>query len=766
MLNKTILRLFLLLTFPTYLQAQVITGTIKSSNDSLINYSNIVLYKGDSIVNGTTSLNGKFKFKDVKSGKYSLCISHIEYIDTCIIVNLNDSSTFLNLQLKKDSKLINEITIKEKRPTYDFIDNQIVMRVNNTILAEEEFIENVISHLPGAIQTSSGIEIFGKGVPVYSINGIETTSFQEIESIQPNEIEAIEISYASSKIDASKQCIINIKTNDYKERYSARLYTKFQYNNDKINNLTKIWIKHNSNKVNQAFFYDSFWGKSSYREGASTKVIMPNDNFYSSSFDVLNKDNDKYNYLFYKINVKMDSSQKVGLIINGYFNSPKTSSNISSLINEEKNIESQMLEKGIGFDFHTSSYYNKSFTNSSKLSVLTDYYLSQTESQTLINSYTDDKMNNLINYRIIAGSFDYTIPLNIKKSKLSFGGKIFNTINKNNNTYNSPSNEIETNEVAFTSKNELTEMSVASYTSISSNLSKKITLNTGVRFENYNRSINDYTKDTNEIRKHDYYYPNFKISYKPKEYIQLLAAYSKNINRQNYEYISGQNIYINPYMYKIGNPYLYPEIFTTYSLDFILGQSINCNMSYIDRKNYTSMVINSTDSIIQISYKNYEKKDLNLGFSLTSHSDKSRLSLGININKPFLNIEYLGNSIESNKINYTFTFNGSYKFNQTLKTLFSIQYNTKKQYDLFLFDPMYTGNIIVQKYYFENKLRIALAYFYNPMEQFKMKYKKINMSHYFVKNENLFSISVMYKINFKEWTTEETSIQDELNRTQ
>lgn len=755
--------LFTLLYHNSY--AQTITGLIKNQQDSVVNFCNIALYKGDTIVKGVTSFDGKFAFEQVNPGNYKLCISHISYTDTCL--NINNLSKNIELQVLLNTKntQIGEINIVEKRPDISIENNKVVMRVENTVLSQSQFAEDVIMFLPGTIKTKNGLEIFGKGSPVYYINGVEVFSYTEVELISPDEIERVELSYSSANIDASKQCSINIITKQNADNLNFRIYNRGQYYDKYYHNISRMWLKYNKNKFQHVLFYDGLYGKSYWEEGSTSGIYNNNQQFYSSSFDMTTVDKNNNNTSFYKLTYTPDTNQRVGLLIDGTFSKPKSDYIIESKVNNNNSYSEKMYEDYNYYDIHTSAFYDLTTKNSSNLMLLLDYYNSDSDGQTDINEILGKSiLASKSTYNIYAGSVNYNFQLFNDKTRLNIGSKYYYTTNKNNNNYSSDyTGQAATNSV-FTSNNSLTEKSLAGFMQVENNYFEKISLQAGVRFESYARDINDYTNDTAVNREKNYFYPSIAVSYMPLEYMQIMVGYSKNINRQAYDYISGQNIYINPYMYKIGNPYLEPEIADNYYLNFLLGQAIDINIAFVDRKNYTSMVFFATDSIVKISYKNYDKKDFNVGLNLSSHSDDRRFSLGANMNKPFFKYEYLGQQVINDIVNFNFTLQLFQKFLKTYQVIINFQYNTKTQFDVFTYQPQITGEIGLCKFFLKDKLRFALAYQFNQTEKYDMRYEQLKMSHYYNKEITGISFSIMYSLNFNSWTTKETAIEDELNR--
>lgn len=723
------------------------------ANNEPISYANVTLHKGEKWIDGVISENGKFILKGIAQGSYRLCVSYIGYKDTCLQVNVSSEETSVEIVLNQIDTELEEVIISEKRPEIKMIDHKIVMNVNNTLLSNKSLIEDVLKHIPGIIKTRNGFEVFGKGKPLFLINGKEVLNFSEVEALSPEYIKSIEVSDAGAKHDASVHKVVNIITK--KNIYSGfKIYERVIVNDKKANNTTRIWATYKKNKWQHALFYDGFFGKIPFEEKAKTKVFLDENKNYISDVNMNVSDMSRDNYLSYKFSYDIDSNQNIGINLSGSFGKPDTYAKIQSIINEREQYKTELFENKKNYDFQSSAFYNLETKKEHKFSLDLEYFYSKNK---LNNNTLTNGISNLLNsendYQIYALNADYTIPIKSIKSALNVGTKVYKTTNNNISKAN-------TNEF-FNQKTKLIENTPAVYFSLNSNLSEKIKIKAGLRYEYYNKSIdNDVTKS----RSHHYFFPDIAISYIPIQFLGIMAGYSKKINRQAYNYISGQNIYINPYMYKTGNPYLEPEIIDAYSLQLVLFGAINLQGGFLDRKNYTTMAFSNNDSTVIIGYKNYHKQDLNAGLSISAGNDAYYVSLGANVNKPFFQYSYLGEKKKNKMVNFDFSLNVYYSITDNLEPELGIYYNPKTEYDAFTFDPKLTAYIGLAYFTLNKRLRLSAYYQYKNTENYYLEYAQLNMFHSLKKIQHEITFSMLFKLNFKNWEDKESRIQDELNR--
>jgi len=257
--------------------AQKISGTVHSNDSTLLGNSSVSLLAADNFLVKLeiSDIHGKFHFKDIQPGTYSIKISHVGYkpfVSATITVKESSDIEMSSIFLQQLANNLSEITVKGERAMIDVKSDKMVLNVEGTINATGTDALELIKKSPGVsvdkddnIQMSgkSGVQIFIDGKPS-PLNGEELSNY--LRSIQSAQIESIElITNPSAKYEAAGNGgIINIKLKKSKANgtngtitagYAIGVYGKYNggvslnHRNKKINVFGNYNINHFLNYV-------------------------------------------------------------------------------------------------------------------------------------------------------------------------------------------------------------------------------------------------------------------------------------------------------------------------------------------------------------------------------------------------------------------------------------------------------------------------------------------------------------------------------------
>ncbi len=393
-------------------------------------------------------------------------------------------------------------------------------------------------------------------------------------------------------------------------------------------------------KTNSQFFTYSF-GKSKIKNTEkSEEGINTLQNIYESNFN--SKDTNNYNShnFYYAFDQVIGKKNSLGFQWTGSFNdrhgNSKMFTNITSNQNEyfTKNDINDKY-KGDFNDFNLNYSLINDTVNDFK--IITDYALSN--SNMTMNNYQTFNGNNSTyfnksksDYKIFSIQSNYAHNFHKINMNVIAGIKYSNVINNNNSTFTTDANTTDLINL-FNYKTKLDETYGAAYVKLKKSF-KKTSFAIGARVENNKWQLTeDSSKKT--TYKDFYFFPNFSFNYDIKDNLSLSLNYNKYINRVTYSSISQEYIYINPYLIRVGNPYLKPTI--THDIAFSLNMFntffVSGGYEYI--KNYSTMAFHNLDSIILVKYENFEKQNLYGNFYLSIQKEKISLNVGFAITKSF-----------------------------------------------------------------------------------------------------------------------------------
>jgi hypothetical protein len=763
-INNVLVFLLLCINSVALFSQNNVAINILDEHEEMISYAYVVLYDtNDNIMTGAISTNGIILFDNISQENYKLCITYFGYKDTCISINHNEIKDMkFTIHLLPDVKILSELSITASKPTITVNrDNNISINIENTQLKDVENFEDILKYIPGVVVTSEGVRVFGSSVPMFMINGKEVFSHQEIEVLKPEDIQTIELITSNAIMDASKKYAINIITVKRKKFFGVQIYNRLTHNRA-LANEAHLYLSFNTKKVQQSLVIKNDFGKYKQTETSSNQVFFNVNDIYKTSIEMKSTGKNNFNNLYYGINYDIDTNQYIGIQLYGYLNQPEYSTDSKSIISDSIVYFSKTKQTENSFCFQASANYSYQMPNAGQLLFVGDYYIQNSKGKMNIaenqKNYIIDSDNKYMIYSI-GGAYNF--PITKIKTNASFGFKLYRTDNKNI----SMTNMIFADDI-FNKKNNLTEQSVATYCQFNT-LIKKITISGGIRFEYYYKKIEDFlqiTDSLNLIKKPDFF-PNLSIRYNISDANVIILHYSRNINRQAYNHISGENYYLNPYLYRIGNINLKPEIINSLSLSYIFRELLQIQLGYSNSKNYTNLGFSSNDSIIIAKYENFDKQDLNLGIIFSMERSRHYTSITLNFAKSFIDFPNSIGTLKFPKINFNIFFNNILNITKDFSSDVSFAYHPKMQYDYILLEPEFNISLGLRYFFLNKTLRLGIYYDYNSMNKYTQQYKNTQIYHLIANRKHVFYFTILYKFNFNQkWVIQENSIEEEKQR--
>jgi len=183
---KSILTCFILLilgisnSFSQY----SISGKVSDLEKQSLPYANIVIQEIVNLKNikGTVSGdNGDYLLENISAGKYIIEISMLGYeTQKFNEIEINSNKT-INILLKEESQLLNEIIVKSKRPVIKQTAEKLIVDLEKSEMINTN-LHDVMRKIPGVLVTINGISIAGnRGVRIL-ING-KTTEYMDVQTL-------------------------------------------------------------------------------------------------------------------------------------------------------------------------------------------------------------------------------------------------------------------------------------------------------------------------------------------------------------------------------------------------------------------------------------------------------------------------------------------------------------------------------------------------------------------------------------------------------
>ncbi len=721
--------------------AASVVGEIDEESGEAVAFANVALLNAadSSLVTGTVSDSaGLFTLGNLPQGDYLVKISFLGY-QTLFTQSFHAGGNAPThnlgvLILKPDAGLLESVTVTGEKPLIEQKLDRTVLNVENSILSQGNTALEVLEKAPGVMVDNDGnISLRGKPGVLVMIDGKPTYLSQQqigtmLKSMSSNNIARVEIiTNPSAKYEAAGNSgIINIVL---KKNKNAGM-------NGSVNGSFSQGKKYRTdggltmNYRNSAL---NLFGNYSYGQRVGDRRLDLNRNFFiSGSNDVIDRsflqqadmEMPSHNHSFKAgLDYYLNEKNTVGFMVNGnigaweaenptrsrILNADNTlrsgSSSLNSTRNNWNNLTYNLNYKhqfdSAGRELTADMDYSQSDYRSDQ-NFHTDFF--DAEGETVGN--TSVRRGSLPSFTdIYAGKIDYVHPFK-NGLKLETGWKSSFVSTDNNVRYDSLAGNHWVVDHAATNHFTYRENINAGYVNFSKDF-KGFSLQIGLRGEQTITEGHQVTTDSLVKRNYFQLFPSAFVRKEFGKNHQLQLAYSRRVNRPDYESLNPFRYYIDPYTYEEGNPYLEPQ--TTHSIEmthvFKGKLTTALNFSHTDDvMTEVTRQIDSTNTTF-VTRENLSTQN-NYGLSITAPLPITSWWMSNNYFNIFYNQYkgmYLGDQVDLGMA--SFNFNSQNTF--TLKNGFSLEvsgfYNSKAVYGILVAQPMYMISAGIQKTVLDKK---------------------------------------------------------------
>ena len=494
---------------------------------------------------------------DFKVKRFVGIIFHLILAQICLA-----QTGIANQNFGKDTLQLREVVVRATRPLAKLNSEGFVTEVKGTVLEKLGFAKDIMGMLPGVLNNNGSIEVFGKGKPVFYINGHIVRNNIEVEQLKANQIDKITvITNPSSRYASTVGSIIKITTiKKVGDGFSFDNIATFGYRN-------YMYGKDNLDLNYRIDNLDVF-GTLGFEKGKNTNSSKNVQNSWLSSHHQQNtamKSTQHSNLIDGKWGFDFSSSPKLsfGAFYQVSYAPTKTNSSIMSSLYSDDVIESETSAyKDIKLrDLeHLLDGYCHGVWGKWNLEMTFDLMWKKTrENQNVIEQTginQDFGIKDVGHARLMATELYASHPF--LKGNFSFGVDFTNSSREENSE---SENSIMTGE-----NNKIQELNMAYYVETMQHLGN-VTFRIGGRYEHVNSEyFIDGRKNHEQSHVYDKFFPTASLSLPiGKTMVQL--SYSKQCYRPLYSQLSNTVHYVNKYLYQSGNPYLQPSYSDNISLN-------------------------------------------------------------------------------------------------------------------------------------------------------------------------------------------------------
>ena len=489
------------------------------------------------------------KMLDFKVKRFVGIIFHLILAQICLA-----QTGIANQNFGKDTLQLREVVVRATRPLAKLNSEGFVTEVKGTVLEKLGFAKDVMGMLPGVLNNNGSIEVFGKGKPVFYINGHIVRNNIEVEQLKANQIDKITvITNPSSRYASTVGSIIKITT-------IKKVGDGFSFDNIATFGCRNYMYGKDNLDLNYRIDNLDVFGTLGFEKGKNTNSSKNVQNSWLSSHHQQNttmKSTQHSKLIDGKWGFDFSSSPKLsfGAFYQVSYAPIKTNSSIMSSLYSDDVIESETSAyKDIRLrDLeHLLDGYCHGVWGKWNLEMTFDLmWKKPRENQNVIEQTginQDFGIKDVGHARLMATELYASHPF--LKGNFSFGVDFTNSSREENS-------ESE-NSIMAGENNKIQELNMAYYVETMQHLGN-VTFRIGGRYEHVN---SEYfiggRKNHEQSHVYDKFFPTASLSLPiGKTMVQL--SYSKQCYRPLYSQLSNTVHYVNKYLYQSGNPYLQPS---------------------------------------------------------------------------------------------------------------------------------------------------------------------------------------------------------------
>ena len=636
----TLFTLFIIATFTTFAQTptQVNGKIIDESNKPLTAATVVLLNAKDSSLSKTavTLSDGLFRMTSVKPGSYLLSATSIGFIKNYSSqFNVQEGFDFTapSLMLSHGSTSLAAITVQAKKPMIEVKADKTVFNVENSINATGSNAFELLQKSPGvsvdkddniSMQGKNGVKIYVDGKPT-QMGGGDLAAY--LRSINSADIESIEmVTNPSAKYDASGNAgIINIrlkKNKNYGANGNVSAGVGFGHT-PKYN--TSLSLNYRNKKVNLFSNYSNNFGKT---RNLFNLYRIQQDSIYDQR-SINNNDNTSHNVKA-GIDYTINSKNIIGAMVTANFNDGTSTTSSTTVITPQNTgvpnrilyAENDLPGSRSNIDYNIN--YRYAGTSGRELNIDADLVnFRRTGSSYQPNYYRTPVTDILLDERIYRNNtptdidiytakIDYEQPF--KKGKLGFGGKLTDVKTKNTFDFYNVYGSNNVKDPDRSNKFNYDENVKALYVNYNRPLSKKTTIQAGVRMEN-TKSEGDLISNTPQPddqvkRNYTDFFPSGAITYMLNQKNSFNLSYSRRIDRPSYQNLNPFENKIDELTYQKGNAFLNPQYTNSFQLSHTFLYRYVTSVGYSHIKDYFAQIIDTLGNRAFITQKNLATQNI------------------------------------------------------------------------------------------------------------------------------------------------------------
>lgn len=769
--------LIVALLFSTVFFAQEITGKIADNTD-VIPFANVILKDNNQkIVAGTTTTDeGTFELK-APNGTYLLEISFLGYETLSKTIIIHKNVNLGTLILKENAQALDEIVVKTEKRVLERKVDRLVFNVEKSIAATGGNGLDVLRITPGVQLQNNTVSILGKGASQVLINGrLSPLAGDELiaflSGFSANDIVKIEvITNPPAKYDAAGNGgLINIVLKKGVQD-SWKNATTLSYNQNKYSftTLTNNFF-YNKNKI-------SFSGSLNATKGGEGNLSGLQINYPNNFWDIgiegrVQKDQFSGRFL---VDYAISDKTSFGLQYLGNTTQPDIDAEtMFAIFDTNDNLERSLLttgnnkndNKNHSVNFHLLTKLDSLGRN---ISIDADYFTFSSDrsndffTESFNNSGVSQGVNsaalNEANQEIENFSAKIDVEYPLKKATLSYGVKASFTNTNSTVLFFDTLSGTPVLDLNQSNDFEYEENVLAAYFSGNTNLTDKLEMQFGLRFEDTKTTGFNVNLNEENINNYNKFFPSLYFSYAKNDTNNFNFSYGKRINRPNFRNLNPFRFYINDNSYSEGNPFLQPSFADSFKISYLYKNNISSSLSLDIITNGFGVFFN-TDVVNQnqiVTQENYFEKYIYRWEERFSYNKISwfKSQNSINLIAYVTELTKNNNAEVNNGIQFYATSNNTFILNKRTKLQANAWYSSFHNDGLFSVGEMFHLSFGLQ-HNFKNNIKLSMLFSdvlnIGSLNKYDSTVNNINQSYSENQSSRNFRISLSYDFGNKKVT--------------
>lgn len=713
-MKKIALTLMFGLSVLAQASAQNIQGTVLDENENAVEFATVAVLSDTIIIGGAiTDSDGTFRL-NLPTNATQVKVSMIGYATATLPIA--DLSANKSIHLHSDNVMLEGVVVTASLPKTEVKGDAVVTNIAGSVLEHLGNANDVLAKIPGMIGTKDGLEVIGRGAPVYYINGRKITDVSELRNLMSEEIKSIDVvSNPGALYGGDVRCVVRIRTVKRQgDGFSFALTSQAKQHIISCNDFEPSWsvLDLNYRKNGWDFFGKVvYWNQRNYQYSDINEGIFTLNNgvptshiekgiidcvSHTAGFQYIGGANWQINEMHslgFKINKdknrlgKYDTRFNTDVIIDG---------NIEDHLDSYSHATNPYNGQWLG-----NLYYDG---NIGKLNVnfnadFVDGQISN-ETDTKESSWTTPvELTSSSKSRTDLGAGKLVLSYPVGKGKLEAGTEESYVVASQ--TYNITKSEIPSADAS------LTDNTIAGFAQYSTALPFG-QMSAGLRFEHVDMRYEDFLTSDNSIERHQNdWFPsfNFASALGPVKYS---LSYTGKTVRPAYNMLSNEIMYNNRYAYQCGDPTLENEKRRTLSLN-ANWQWLTFSSNYEVVKKCIVQWVSpyGNEGVVMINYANLGNPVRHLSFFLNASPSigfwQPRYTIGLQ--KQFLKMTVDApvsadgkRSLTLNKPLYFIQINNAFRFGHSWVAEANYEYKSPLNQNIYnICEPLQNVEVSVQK---------------------------------------------------------------------